>query len=422
VGDTRPNVVLVVADDLAVGDLGIYGARLIDTPVIDRLAASGVVCAEMYAAAATDTPARAGLLVGRYGARYGLPATMTPTTAAGLPADATTVAELLRGAGYATALFGQWRLGAQAGQHPLDHGFDRFAGTLYGTDVSPLAWYEDRTAVDTDFDYALADRRIVDAALGFIDELRGDDWRDRDQRADGRRRRPFLAVLSHLAPHAPFRAEPHFFRRSDAGLYGDVVQQFDHYLGELLERLHRWRMDERTLVIVTSDNGPRYEGRTQNRRGRKPEVFDGGVRVPFVASWLTSRRRVRDRVPRSLLDVTPTVCALAGVTPPGGLDGEDMSRLLRGKGAPARGPVYLFFNQRLNAMRSGRWKFHVGFGNGGFGSQYMPQLYDVEADFRENCSVANLHPDVVARLRAGLEAVRDDVLAEAGSQSAGVAA
>jgi arylsulfatase A len=406
--DSRPNVVLVVADDLAVGDIGVYGARLIDTRVIDRLAASGVVCAEMYAAAATDTPARAGLLTGRYGARYGLPATVRPDTTAGLPADATTVAELLRGAGYATALFGQWRLGG----HPLDQGFDRFAGTLYGTDVSPLDWYEDRTVVEADFDSALADRRIVDEALDFIDELR-------DRR---RRRRPFLAVLSHLAPHAPFRAEPHFFRRSRAGLYGDVVQQFDHYLGELLERLHRWRMDERTLVIVTSDNGPRYEGRTQNRRGRKPEVFDGGVRVPFVASWLTSRRRARDRVPRSLLDVTPSLCALAGVPAPSGLDGADMSRLLLGRGTPSRGPVFLFFNQRLNAMRSERWKFHVGFGNGGFGSQYMPQLYDVEADFRENLSVANRHPDVVARLREELEAVRDDVLAEAASRTVGVAA
>jgi arylsulfatase A len=415
--EPRPNVVLVVADDLAVGDLGAYGARLIDTPVIDRLAASGVVCEEMYAAAATDTPARAGLLVGRYGARYGLPATLQPATTAGLPADATTVAKLLRGAGYATALFGQWRLGSQAGQHPLDHGFDRFRGTLYGTDVSPLAWYENRTVAEADFDYALADRRIVDAALDFIDEQRNTDRRE----GDGRRRRPFLAVLSHLAPHAPFRVEPHFFRRSHAGLYGDVVQQLDHYLGELLERLHRRRMDERTLVIVTSDNGPRYEGRTQNRRGRKPEVFDGGVRVPFVASWLTSRRRVRDRVPRSLLDLTPSLCALAGVTAPSDLDGDDMSRLLLGKPAPSRSPVYLFFNQRLNAMRSEQWKFHMGFGAGGFGSQYMPQLYDVEADLRENYSVANLHPDVVARLRAELVAVSDDVLAEAASRSTGAA-
>jgi arylsulfatase A len=342
--------------------------------------------------------------VGRYGARYALPATVGPASTAALPADATTVAELLRGAGYATGLFGQWRLGS----HPLDHGFDRFAGTLYGTDVSPLALYEDWTVIEADFEPALADRRIVDDALDFI-------------RDDGRRR-PYLAVLSHLAPHAPFQAEAHFFKRSKAGLYGDVVQQFDHYLGELLERLRRRRLDERTLVIVTSDNGPRYEGRTQNRRGRKPEVFDGGVRVPFVASWLTSRRRARDRVPRSLLDLTPTLCALAGAAPPRDLDGEDMSRLLLGSGSPSRGPVFLFFNQRLNAMRSAQWKFHMGFGNGGFGSQYMPQLYDVEADFRENYSVANLHPAVVARLRAELVAVRDDVLAEAASRSAEVAA
>jgi arylsulfatase A len=402
----RPNIVLVVADDLAIGDLGAYGGKLIKTPNFDRLAATGLLCDEMYAAASTDTPARCGILTGRYGARYALPASSNPTSSAGLPSRAVTVASLLRDAGYATGLFGQWRLGAGSGQLPLDHGFERFRGTLYGVDVAPLAWYRDSTVVEADYDSAFAARDITGAALDFIE--------DEDDR-------PFFAVLSHLAPHIPYRAEPRFAGDSDAGLYGDVVQQLDHYLGVLLKHLRRRRGGERTLVIVTSDNGPRYEGRNQNRRGRKPEVFDGGVRVPFVASWLTAGRRHRDKVPRSLLDLTPSICALAGIAAPDDLDGVDMSPLFSNRTLPPRGPVFLWHNQRLNAVRSGRWKFHIAQGAGGFGGQYFPMLYDVEADFRESYSVVNLNPTVVDDLRAQLIAVRDEVLAEAASSQGSVA-
>jgi uncharacterized sulfatase len=411
--DSRPNVVLVIADDLGIGDVGAYGGPLIRTPAIDRLAATGVRCNGMYAAAGWDTPSRAGILVGRYGARYNLPSSTGRQTTAGLPADAQTVAALLRRAGYATGLFGQWRLGSAPGQHPLDHGFERFTGTLYGTDVSPLQWYEGRRVVESDFDSALAARRITGDAIDFIDE----------QYARASRRRPFLAMLSHLAPHAPYRVEPRFVGRSDAGLYGDAVEQLDRYLSRLVRHLRRRCDTDRTLVIFTSDNGPRYEGRTGRRRGRKPELFDGGVLVPFVASWLTAGHGRRDSTPRSLLDMTPSLCTLAGVEPPGNLDGEDMSRLLLGRGRPRRGPVFLFWRDRLFAMRSGRWKLHVaGIANPTlatlFGA-YWPQLYDVKADYREEYTVENLHPDVVARLRPQLEAVAADVAAEAAARAQG---
>jgi arylsulfatase A len=401
----RPNIVVVIADDLAIGDLGAYGGRLIKTPNFDRLAATGLLCDAMYAAASTDTPSRCGILTGRYGARYALPASLDPTSTAGLPSHAVTVASLLRDAGYATGLFGQWRLGGGSGQLPLDHGFEQFRGTLYGVDVAPLAWYRDSTVVDTDYDSAFAARDITDAALDFIE--------DEDDR-------PFFAVLSHLAPHIPYRAEPRFVGDSDAGLYGDAVQQLDHYLGVLLRRLQRKRGRERTLVIVTSDNGPRYEGRNQNRRGRKPEVFDGGVRVPFAASWLTAARRGRDKIPRSLLDLTPSICAVAGIDAPSNLDGRDMSPLFSNRKPPARGPVFLWHNQRLHAVRSGKWKFHMSQGNSS-GGRYFPMLYDVEADFRENYSVVNLNPTVVEDLSAQLIAVRDEVLAEAAATQGSVA-
>ncbi|TDC50358.1 sulfatase [Jiangella ureilytica] len=404
----QPNIVLVLADDLGVGDLGTYGARLIRTPTIDRLAATGVVCESMYAAGATDTPSRAGLLTGRFGARYGLPASLRPGMTAGLPSGVPTMASLLRSAGYRTAWFGQWRLGSLGEQHPLHHGFDTFAGTLFGTDVDPLTWYQGTTATDPAFDIAFGARRITDEAIRFVDEHRHE---------------PFLIVLSHLAPHAPYAPEPAFAGRSRAGAYGDVVEQLDSHLGRLIDHLHRTRLSANTLVVITSDNGPGGEGRTQSRRGRKPEVYDGGVRVPFVASQLTQTRRIRDTVPRSLLDVTPSLCALAGVPAPDDLDGEDMSALLTGRASPTRGPVYLFFNEFLNAVRHEQWKLHVAFDNdrrppGNRPWSYVPQLFDVDTDPRETYNLAALHPDVVEVLRDGLEATRQDVAAEAASQSA----
>ena len=429
--DSRPNVVLVVADDLGIGDVGAYGGSVIKTPSIDRLASTGVRCTAMYAAAGWDTPSRAGMLVGRYGARYDLPDSVGPATAAGLPADAKTIATLLAQAGYATGLFGQWRLGSGAGRHPLDHGFARFSGTLYGTDVAPLAWYDGRRVEEPDFDSADGARRITEDALEFIERQydrprRGGDRgrAHRGGRGRVRRRRPFLAVLSHLAPHQPYRVEPRFVGRSDGGLYGDAVEAIDHYLGRLMRHLSRIGGNDRTLVIFTSDNGPRYEGRNLRRQGRKPELFDGGVNVPFVASWTSAGRARRDSVPRSLLDVTPSLCELADVTPPKDLDGEDMSQLLRGRTGPARGPVYLFHRQDLLAMRSEQWKLHVygllfSFPPGyPVGPEWWPTLYDVVADPREEYPVRNLHPAVVARLRPQLDAVAAEVAAEAARRRA----
>ena len=404
----QPNVVVALFDDLGIGDLGAYGSELIRTRRLDRLADTGVRFDAMYAAAATDSPSRAGLFTGRYGARFRVPESIRPDIPGGLPADVPTVADALRSAGYATGLFGQWRLGSEPGQHPLDKGFDRFSGTLYGTDVAPLAWYEGRTQTEAATDIGRTTRRIHDAAEAFLDDLEGSGGT------------PFFAVLAYLVPHAPFEAEPRFAGRSDAGRYGDVVETVDRYLGALLSRLERRRRGADTLVVVTSDNGPRYEGSTQRRRGRKPEVMDGGVLVPFIASWLGRRLERVDRVPRSLLDLAPTLCALAGAPVPAGMDGSDMSPLLRRGVRTPRGPVFLFYNEWLNAMRSDRWKLHVRYGNNT--RTYMPQLFDVQADPREAFNLAEYRPALVAALQPQLEAVRASVNAEAAARAAGAAA
>lgn len=403
----RPNILVVLFDDLGIGDFGVYGSELIRTRRIDRLARTGVRFDAMYAAAATDSPSRAGMLTGRYGARFNVPESVRPDVPGGLPADVPTVASALKSAGYTTALFGQWRLGSGPGQHPLDKGFDRFSGTLYGTDVASLAWYEGRTQTEAATDVGLSTRRIHQAATDFVEGLRPSEL-------------PFFAVLSLLMPHAPFQAEPRYAGRSEAGMYGDVVETVDRYLDDLLVRLEWRRRLATTLVIVTSDNGPRYEGSTQRRRGRKPEVMDGGVLVPFIASWLDRRLGVVDRVPRSLLDLMPTLSALGRAPEPAAMDGWDMSRLLRAGARTPRGPVFLFYNQWLNAMRSDRWKLHHRYGNNT--RTYMPQLFDVQVDPREAFNLAEYRPALVAQLLPQLEAVRASVNAEAAERAAGAAA
>ncbi|NHC46454.1 sulfatase-like hydrolase/transferase [Motilibacter aurantiacus] len=402
----RPNILVVLLDDLGIGDLGAYGGELVRTRMCNRLAETGVLCTSMYTPASTDSPARAGILTGRYGARFSVPESVRPGVQGGLPADVPTVAALLQEAGYATGFFGQWRLGSGAGQHPLDRGFDTFAGSLYGTDVTPLAWYEGRSATAPDMDLALASRWVTEAAEDFLAGLGA--------------RTPFLAVLSHLGPAFPSAPDPDYAGRSRAGRYGDVVETIDRHLERLIGEVRRLGRDDDTLVVVTSDNGPRYEGSTQSRRGRKPEVMDGGVRVPFIASWLGRTLGFVDETPRSLLDIMPTLCTLAGVQPPENVDGQDMSALLTRGVAPARGPVFLFYNQYLNAMRSGKWKLHYRYGPDS--RTYMPQLFDVTVDPREAFNVAEKYPALVDELLPALLAERQEVAAEAAQRAAGGAA
>ena len=181
-------------------------------------------------------------------------------------------------------------------------------------------------------------------------------------------------------------------------MYGDVVETVDRYLDDLLVRLEWRRRLANTLVIVTSDNGPRYEGSTQRRRGRKPEVMDGGVLVPFIASWLDRRLGVVDRAPRSLLDLTPTLCALARAPSRRRWTAGTCRACCARAPATPRGPVFLFYNQWLNAMRSDRWKLHHRYGNNT--RTYMPQLFDVHADPREAFNLAEYRPALVAATAA----------------------
>lgn len=398
-GPQRPNVVLILLDDLGYGDLGCYGSGAIRTPNIDRLAAGGLRLTDAYAGAPVCTPSRAALMTGRYGARVGLPRVLFPEDAGGIPDSERTVAEYLRDAGYATGCFGKWHLGSRREYNPTRHGFDRFFGPLHSNDMEPFRLWEDDEVSEARVDQTLLTRRYTEEAARFIRE---------------NRERPFFAYLPHTMPHRPLHTEPRFRGLSEAGPYGDVVESVDHYVGSLVETLEDEGLLDDTLIVVTSDNGPWYSGNTGGLRGRKAETYEGGLRVPFVAHWPAgiSADRVSEH-PVSFVDLLPTLCALAGTEPEPEikLDGEDVSPVLRGEEPGERRPIYFLDDGKVNAVRDGDWKLHVRrVPAGGYGSDAgVPQLFDLRRDPTESYDLSESRPDVVDELTELLEEFEAEV-------------
>ncbi|GAA2117944.1 sulfatase [Streptomyces synnematoformans] len=397
-----PNVVLVVLDDLGYGDLSCYGHPLIRTPRLDRLARQGTRFTHGYTGSPVCSPARAALLTGRVPPRTGLPWVLSRDDPHGLRLPERTIPEYLRGAGYVTAAIGKWHLGRLDDHHPSRHGFDSFFGVdaMYTSDTYPTELWRDGEPVETlrdDADLAALTRRFTDEAIDVVDRA-GD--------------RPFFLYLAECMPHLPLAVEPDFAGRSRGGLYGDAIESVDHHLGRLFDALAERGLDRETLIVVAGDNGPWFEGSTGGLRGRKFEVFEGGVRVPFIARWTGAvpRGRESDDVV-SFLDLLPTVCALAGVEPEPdvALDGTDVGELLRGGRLRERPPVPFFLHERAAAVRDGRWKLHVR--RRGSDQRYLPELYDLRGDPRESVNLAARRPEVTARLRDFLTALEEDVAA-----------
>ena len=398
-----PNIVIVLADDLGYGDLGAYGGRMIATPALDRLAAEGVRLTDFYASANICTPSRAGLLTGRYPIRTGLGhQVIQPNDRRGLPHAEITLPEALKPE-YATALVGKWHLGHVAPHWPpTGHGFDLFFGLPYSHDMKPLSLYSAAPGVELtqeDVDFHRLTERFVDRGLTFIEDNRS---------------RPFFLMLALTAPHLPLDPHPDFHGRSRAAAYGDVVEEADAGIGRIMARLKALGLERNTLVIVTSDNGPWFEGSVGPLRDRKGGAgWDGGYRTPFIA-------RQPGVIPRGLvsreiamnIDLLPTVLAWAGKPLPAvELDGRDISGLLKARGA--RSPheaLIIFDNEKVAALRTDRWKLVVRSYYRTFDlpldGRFPPVLVDVRADPAEAYNVAARHPEVVADLKRRLDAAR----------------
>ncbi len=379
----KPNIVLVYMDDMGYGDMGCFGSSLIRTPVMDSIAGRGVKFTRMYAAAAICSPSRAGLLTGRYAQRLDVERVLFPGDTKGITDQEKTFGAYLQDAGYATCMLGKWHLGCQPQHNPVRHGFDHYFGLLYSNDMDPLHLYRNEEAIETEVDQATLTRRYTDEAIGFI-----------EQHAD----EPFCVYLAHTMPHIPLHVEPDFRGRSEGGTYGDTIECIDYHLGRLLEKLEELGLTEDTLVTVTSDNGPWFEGSTGGLRGRKFDNYEGGIRMPFVAQWpgTIPAEAVCDD-PASQMDMLPTFLYLAGLTPDGPqLDGINIWPAFVGERYPEREALYHYFKYTLTAVTCGRWKLH--FCDRGGSTKEMPQLYNIERDPQENYNLANLQPEVVERL------------------------
>jgi len=393
---SRPNFVVIFADDLGYGDLGCYGHPSIQTPNLDALAREGSRFTSFYACDAVCTPSRAGLLTGRLPVRSGLwgdrMRVLSPVSEHGIPDAEITLAEALHDLGYATACVGKWHLGHQPQFLPTHHGFDTWFGLPYSNDMAAVVrprpgvepdyhWWNvplmrDETVIEQPADQRTLTERYTAEAVQAIERLHD---------------RPFFLYLAHTAPHVPLFRGSAFAGHSRRGRYGDVVEEMDWSVGQVIAALRRFGIERDTLVVFTSDNGPWLEmglegGTAGGLRDGKGSTFDGGFRVPAIAWW-------PDHVPAnrvchelaSTLDVFPTLVALAGGTMPRDriYDGYDLSRLLLGTGPTLRREMFFYRGSRLFAMRLDQRKVHwstqAAYG-GSVQTHSPPLLVDVEQD------------------------------------------
>ena len=396
--DSRPpNFIVIMADDLGYGDLGVYGSQMIKTPNLDRMALQGARLDSFYSSANVCTAARGGLLTGRYPIRLDLVSDVArPNNDVHLAAGEISLAEALQPLNYRTALFGKWHLGSRLEWSPLTQGFDEYFGVLHSNDMTPLELYRQDRMIENPVNQNTLTQRYTSEAIRFIEE-------NQDE--------PFFLYMPHTFPHVPLYVSNEFSGLSDAGLYGDVVETIDWSVGQVLATLERLGLDENTLVIFTSDNGPWFEGSSGPYRDRKGSSWEGGQRVPFIAKWPgTIPAGLVSNEPAMNIDIFPTLLKLAGGDLPADrkIDGKDMlPMLVEGADSP-HDVLYLFDSDRIVGVRSGQWKLVVetryrgaipSFDNPA--SYYGPEglLFDVRRDPSETYSFTRENPEVVRRMR-----------------------
>ncbi len=437
-----PNIVIIFCDDLGYADIGPFGAQGYKTPNLDRMAREGIRFTRFYVAQAVCSASRAALLTGCYPNRIGISGALGPQAKIGISDEETTIAEIVKQRDYATAIFGKWHLGHHPQFLPVHHGFDEYFGLPYSNDMWPyhpgllhlkseerkrrfpdLPMIEgDRVAMPevTAEDQTHLTTWYTERAVKFID-------RSKDQ--------PFLLYLAHSMPHVPLFVSDKYDGKTKRGLFGDVISEIDWSVGQVLEALSRNGLDERTLVIFTSDNGPWLSygdhcGSAAPLREGKGTAWEGGVREPFVARWpgkIPAGAVCKE--PVMTIDLLPTIAGLVGAKlPDHKIDGLDIWPLLSGQqGAksPHESLYFYYADNQLQAVSSGQYKLYLPHtyrtlagrpgGTGGKPVEYehrtlkAPELYDLESDISETTDIADQHPDVVKRLLVVAEEARSDL-------------
>jgi arylsulfatase A len=416
IASTLPNIVFILADDLGYGDLTCYGASDIHTPNIDRLAKEGIRFTDYYAAANTCSPSRAALMTGRYPPRTGVNAVLSYDTVEGLPLEEVTLAEMLKDAGYTTAMIGKWHLGQAEALMPWRQGFDSFFGTATSNDDNNFFLYE-----STGTQYRRIPQRVEQTRL--IQQYTACARRFLQQHAQDAK--PFFLYLAHNAPHVPLHPSQRFAGSSKRGVYGDVVQELDDSVGQLLSTLRELHLDDDTLVVFSSDNGGwrtmrDWGGSNGLLREGKLTTFEGGHRVPALARWPAHAvAGVVNTQLATMMDWFPTFAHLAGGRLPEGrvIDGKDLTAVLNGSGQRQQTPFFYFAlrppheNQHylLAGVREGQWKYQAA--QRGYYPQFLEPLmkvglyyhsellFDLKKDPGEQHNVIDEHRDVAQHLK-----------------------
>lgn len=419
---TPPNIVIIFADDLGYGDLGCYGHPTIRTPHLDQMAQQGLRFTDFYVAASVCTPSRAALLTGRYPVRSGMCSdtsrVLFPNSRGGLPASEVTIAELLKSRGYTTAAIGKWHLGHLTKHLPTAHGFDSYFGIPYSNDMDrdaaqgpkgreafwdPKSEYwnvplmRDAKVIERPADQTTITRRYTEEAVSFI---------------RGNKGKPFFLYLAHNLPHVPLFRGKAFEGRSLRGLYGDVIEEVDWSVGQVLGALREANLEQNTVVWFTSDNGPwlifgDHGGSAGLLREGKGCSWEGGQRVPAIV-WAPGRipgGRVTSQL-GSTLDILPTSAAMAGAELPKDLtlDGHDLTGFLAGKvDQSPRGSMFFYRDTTVYAARVGPYKAHFttrsAYGPDKPVAHAVPQLFHLGVDPGEQYNIAGKHPQVIADIQ-----------------------
>jgi arylsulfatase A len=408
--ESPPNIIIILTDDLGYGDIGSYGAKLISTPNIDKMAKEGVQLTNFYASANVCTPSRASLLTGRYAVRMGLAnKTIEQGDERGLPLNEITIAEQLKKKGYNTALIGKWHLGHASDDFwPTNHGFDYYYGLLHPNEhKQPL--YRNHTIIEEHpVNQKTLTKRYTEETISFVQK-------------NEKEGKPFFIFLSHTFPHIPLYASERFENKSRAGRYGDTVEELDWSTGEVLRELRKLEIDNNTIVIFTSDNGPFPEGSAGGLRGGKGTPWDGGYRVPFIARWpgQIPGNSISSGIAMNI-DLYPTLLGLAAINPENEniIDGKNIVSLLKGKNKTPHEVLYFFNNDRIAALRNQKWRLVL--------SDYppwrnakpflfeetknrSPLLFNMETDPSERFDLSRDNRDVLTMLWAYLEAGRKEL-------------
>ncbi|NOY60968.1 MAG: sulfatase [Calditrichaeota bacterium] len=416
--DKMPNIIIVFTDDQGYADVGTFGAVGFKTPNLDRMAREGMRFTNFHVAQPVCSASRASLLTGCYCNRIGITGALGPRSKIGISDDEMTLAQLVKQKNYATAIFGKWHLGYQKKFLPTRHGFDEFFGLPYSHDMWPhhpehpesypdLPLIEDEKIIAYNPDITKLTTWYTEHAVQFIEKNKN---------------HPFFLYVAHNMPHVPLGVSDKFKGKSKRGLYGDVIMEIDWSVGQIMEAVQRNGLDDNTLIIFTSDNGPwlsygDHAGSAKPLREGKGTTWDGGQREPCIMRWpgkIPANAVCKE--PLMTIDIFPTIAGLIGARlPDHKIDGLDIWPIMSGK-KDAKSPhdaLYFYWNNDLQAVIRGKWKMHFPHnyrtlngrpgGTGGMPVKYEQAhtdlvLYNLDKDIGEQHDVSAEHPDIVKRL------------------------